>query len=223
MLDVNLNKTEVRVVGALVEKSLATPEYYPLTLKALTAACNQKSNRDPVMQLDEKDVVRSLDSLREMKLAWMVHQAGARAPKYEHRVDEVFGLDELSLAVMCELMVRGPQTLGELRSHAGRFGGIRDRQEVEDIVDELENRDGGALVARLPRQPGRKESRYCHLLAGEPEAVTHEEPVAATEPARQQVEAENRRVTELADELAALRQEIDDLRREFDSFRRQFE
>jgi hypothetical protein len=215
-----LNDIEVRVLGCLVEKELATPEYYPLTLNALTNACNQKSNRDPVLALEETDVVRALDGLRHKGLA---HQSaeGGRVPKYCHSLAAKLHLEPAELAVLAELLLRGPQTVGELRGRAERMHPLATLEEVERILEELMERQP-PLLARLPRQPGRKEHRFAHLLAGAPE-IAAEERSLPPEAARVQVMAENERIDRLEAEVAALREEMTALRAELAAFREQFE
>jgi len=214
-----IDEIEIRVLGCLVEKDLATPEYYPLTLNALTSACNQKSNRDPVMMLVETDVVRALDSLRKKQLA---HQSaeGVRAAKYCHNLEGQLKLEPEELAILCELMLRGPQTVGELRNRAERMCPIGDLQAVEGILQNLMTVQD-PLVIRLPRQPGRKEHRFAHLLAGVPEI--EESSSLPVEPARLQVAAEHERIARLEQELAALRTELDELRSRLQAFQSQFE
>ena len=214
-----LDEIEVRVLGCLVEKDLATPEYYPLTLNALTNACNQKSNRSPVMLLENTDVVRALDSLRQKQMA---HQSaeGVRSAKYCHNLEGVLGLDPEELAILAELLLRGPQTVGELRNRAERMYPVGDLQEVEELLQNLMERDK-PLLMRLPRQPGRKEQRFAHLLAGTPDI--DETSSLPTEPARLKVAAENDRITKLEEEVVALRTELDDVRSQLKSFQAQFE
>jgi uncharacterized protein YceH (UPF0502 family) len=218
-MDFLLDDIEVRVLGCLVEKDLATPEYYPLTLNALTNACNQKSNRDPVMQMLETDVVRALDKLRQKQLA-LQSAEGVRAAKYCHNVDGRLNLDPEEMAVLAELLLRGPQTVGELRTRAERMCPIGDLQDVEELLQNLLKRDN-PLVFRMPRQPGRKESRFAHLLAGEPDLA--EETVVALEPARMQVAAENDRIAALEAEVAELRKELQLLQGQLQEFKAQFE
>jgi len=219
-MDIILNDIEARILGCLIEKELTTPEYYPLSLNALTNACNQKSNRDPVMELGEQDVVRALDALRFKQLI-VLSAEGGRVPKYRHILSEKLGLVSAELAVMCELLVRGPQTVGELRTRAERMHRFPDLAVVEEVLRELQER-AHPLVTRLARQPGRKESRYAHLLAGEPEAAT-EEHTPSPEPARMRVMAENERIQHLEEEVVALRTEVADLRRMMQDFKSQFE
>jgi uncharacterized protein YceH (UPF0502 family) len=214
-----LDVIEVRVLGCLIEKDLATPEYYPLTLNALTNACNQKSNREPVMLLDETDVVRALDSLRKKQLA---HQSaeGVRAAKYCHNLEGHMQLEPEELAVLAELLLRGPQTVGELRNRAERMCPIGDLQAVEELLQNLMASEQ-PLVMRLPRQAGRKEHRFAHLLSGTP--AIDEASELPVEAARLQVAAEHERISKLEDKVAALRAELDELRLQLQAFRAQFE
>ncbi|WP_298267270.1 YceH family protein [Geobacter sp.] len=219
-MKMNLNEFEVRVLGCLVEKELATPEYYPLTLNALTAACNQKSNRDPVLSMEEADVVRALDSLRGRGFARQSAE-GVRAMKYCHCLTEKLLLEPPDLAVLAELLLRGPQTVGELRGRAERMRPFADLAAVEKVLHDLMERDV-PLVTRLPRQPGRKENRFTHLFSGEP-PVAAEEPTPAPEAARRQVMAENERLDRLEAEVTSLREEVAALRQMVAEFRAQFE
>jgi uncharacterized protein YceH (UPF0502 family) len=214
-----LNPVEARVLGCLIEKELATPEYYPLTLNALTNACNQKSNRDPLMALVDADVVRALDSLRFQRLA---HQSaeGVRAAKYCHNLEGLLRLEPQELAILAELLLRGPQTIGELRGRAERMAALDDLATVETLLTSLAEREP-PLVTRLPRQPGRKEQRFAHLLCGAPEVS--DDSSAPPEPARLQVMAENERLAALATEVAELRAEVAELRAQLATFRAQFE
>ena len=217
-----LNEIEVRVVGSLIEKQVTTPEYYPLTLNALTHACNQTSNRDPVVSFDEKTVVRALDSLREKNLAHVVYGSDSRVPKYKHVLTEAFNLTPQELAVMCVLMLRGAQTIGEIRGRTQRLFEFADLAEVEATLDALMAREPQALVMKLPRQVGQKEARYAHLLAG-PVAVDEQRSAPRPEPATLEVRAENERISKLEAEVETLRQEVAALRQQFDDFRKQFE
>ena len=215
-----LNDIEVRVLGSLIEKELTTPEYYPLSLNSLTNACNQKSNRDPVMALAEEEVVRALDSLRFKQLV-VLSADGGRVPKYRHLLAETMGLIPAEQAIICELLVRGPQTVGELRTRGERMHPFGDLAAVDEVLQELMQREK-PLIALLPRQPGRKEGRYAHLFSGMPD-LTVEEHGAAPEAARMRVAAENDRIAKLEAELTALRNDVVDLRRMMDEFKRQFE
>jgi hypothetical protein len=215
-----LNDIELRILGCLIEKELTTPEYYPLSLNGLTNACNQKSNRDPVLALDEADVVRGLDSLRFKQLV-VVSSDGGRVPKYRHILAEKLRLVPHELALLCELLVRGPQTVGELRTRAERMHSFSDLDAVEEALGELMARED-PLVTRLVRQPGRKESRYAHLFSGEPEVAFEEHP-PRPESARLRVMAGDERLANLEEEVAVLRAEVAGLRQAVDEFKAQFE
>lgn len=214
-----LDPIEVRVLGCLVEKDLATPEYYPLTLNALINACNQKSNRDPVVQLAETDVVRALDSLRRKQLA---HQSaeGVRATKYCHNLESQLRLEPEELALVAELLLRGPQTVGELRSRAERMCPMGDLLAVEQHLQDLMAREE-PLVVRLPRQPGRKENRFAHLLSGTPEVAMGSE--VQGEIQHMQSASDNDRLARLEEQIANLHTEIGELRSQLEEFRAQFE
>ncbi|MBI5484202.1 MAG: YceH family protein [Deltaproteobacteria bacterium] len=215
-----LNEIEVRVLGSLLEKELTTPEYYPLSLNALTNACNQKSNRDPVMALTEEDVVRALNRLRFNQLT-VVSGESSRVAKYRHLLAEKLGLMPAELAIMCELLVRGPQTVGELRTRGERMHPFGDLSAVEEVLRELQER-ATPLVTLMARQPGRKEGRYAHLFSGMPESGEGSAE-AAPEPARQRVMAENERIAKLESEVAELREEVAGLRQAVQEFKAQFE
>lgn len=206
-----LNNVEIRILGCLIEKQFTTPDTYPLTLNSLTLACNQRSNRDPILEIEEQIVLRSLDSLRDKKLIEMVSMAGSRVMKYRHQADRAFELAPPSLAVLCELLVRGPQTAGELRGRVMRMLPFESIQAVEQALGMLTARSPEPLAVLLPRQPGRKEPRYAHLLSG----VINVDELAnslATSPgpekARITVQAENERMDKIEAEIASLRQDL---------------
>src|SRR6185437_6795507 len=169
---IELEPLEARVIGCMVEKQITTPDQYPLSLNALVSACNQRSNRDPVMSLDEPTVQRTLDALARKHLVLERSGFGSRVPKYQHLFcNTEYGSLKFSaqeLAIVCELLLRGPQTPGELRSRASRMASFGEVSEVEAALQSLLERESGAMVARLPREPGRRESRYMHLFGGEP-------------------------------------------------------
>jgi hypothetical protein len=216
-VDLLLSDLEVRVLGALIEKEITTPDYYPLSLNALTNACNQKSNRDPVMALDEGTVREALDALSRKWLAGHSSSAESRVPKYEHRAQEVFNFDRRQTALLCELMLRGPQTLGELRAHADRMFRFDDLETLELTLQKLIEREP-PLVKKLPRLPGTKEPRYAQLLAGEKtEWTTFVEPEAAT------LAPADDRIPRLEAELASVKQQLADLQQQFADFKKQFE
>lgn len=217
-----LDEVEVRVLGALVEKQITTPEYYPLTLNALVLACNQKSNRNPVVTYDEETVSRAVESLRGKNLVYVFYGSTSRVPKYKHMMGEIFELGAQELALMCVLMLRGPQTVGELRGRTDRLYDFKGLEEVEDALRQLTNKEPEPLVLKLPRQPGQKEVRYAHLLAGEvsidyaPEREGAEAD-DAIKPARSD------RVKDLEQEVETLRGEVNRLRQEFEEFKKQFD
>ena len=218
-MNVVLNEVEARVLGALLEKEITTPEYYPLSLNALVNACNQKSNRDPLMHLQEDAVRAALRVLQDNSLVRSVSAADSRVTKYEHRLQDAFNFDRREAAIMCELLLRGPQTPGELRSRAERMHHFDELGEVQSTLQHLMNREP-ALVKVLARQPGTKESRYAHLLSGDVDtpasAAANNSPAPA--PAGNQD-----RVAELESDLAQLRAEVADLKKQFAVFRKQFE
>jgi uncharacterized protein len=201
---VNLDPVEVRVLGALLEKESTTPEYYPLTLNALVNACNQKSNRDPVVSYDDETVLEAMSGLRKEKLAVEITGAGMRVPKYAQRLSETLNLGRRELALLCMLLLRGRQTVGELRDRAERMHRFGDIDETETCLDHLIETE---LAVRLPRQPGEKEVRYMHLLSGSVEAAPEPAPAAPPSSSR----------------LDRLEAEIEELKRQFAEFRRQFE
>lgn len=218
-----LNAVEVRVLGALVEKEITTPEYYPLTLNSLTTACNQKSNRYPVVDFDEKTVVRALESLRDKGLARQVSGMDMRVPKHYHLFDDKLGLTRPQVAALCVLMLRGPQTVGEIRGRSGRLHEFADLSEVEAGLAALAERAEGPLVAQLARQPGRKESRYAHLLMGQPQEDEQEDEGGPVDAAAVEVRAENERIAALEERVRELASELVTLREEFARFKEQFE
>lgn len=214
-MDFTLNDIEVRVLGSLMEKSLTTPEYYPLSLNSLTNACNQKSNREPVVNFDETTVVRALDSLREKQL--VVLSSSARVPKYAETFTSTRKLVTRETALLMVLLLRGPQTQGELRSRTERVYKFVDLEDVETTLEEI---CAMGYITKLPRMAGRKEPRYAHLLAG---PVEIEPELPASESATLTVRAENERIAALEDKVGQLRQDFDQLRAEFERFRKEFE
>jgi uncharacterized protein len=212
-----LNDIEVRVLGSLVEKQVTTPEYYPLTLNALMLACNQKNNRTPVTSYDEATVARALESLREKNLAYVFYGSTSRVPKYKHVLPEVMHLSQPELALMCVLLLRGPQTTGELATRAFRLHEFAGLEEVESTLNLLISREPDPLVMRLSRQPGQKEARFAHLLSGEVVVYTEHEAVA---PARGRG---NDRVAALEAEIETLKAEVGMLKTQFEGFKKQFE
>lgn len=221
----SLSSAELRVLGSLVEKAVTTPDYYPLTLNSLTLACNQQSNRDPVVVYDETMVVRALDGLREKRLASVFTGAESRVAKYKHNFTESLQLTPAEIGLLCVLMLRGPQTLAELRARTERFQPFESLAEVDEVLTALAARQPQPLVVKLPRLPGTKEPRYAHLLAGPIDVAALTAPISTPppEPATLAVRAENDRVAKLETETAALRAELAALRQQFAEFRQQFE
>lgn len=211
-----LTDVEVRVLGSLIEKQLTTPEYYPLTLNALTAACNQKSNRDPVVNYDDTTILAAIDSLRDRNLVYLYYGSTSRAVKYKHMVNSVYELGPAGVAVMAVLFLRGAQTIGELRERTGRLHEFSGLGEVQETLDELARRDE-PLVVKLERQPGQKEARFAHLLSGEVDAA------AVAAPAASVAVAADGRIEKLEKEVESLRAELLSFRETFDKFRKQFE
>jgi hypothetical protein len=212
-----LSPTECRILGSLVEKELTTPDSYPLSLNGLLNACNQKSNRQPVLSLGEDEIIPALDRLRHQGLAMQSRESG-RVAKFCHTLREKLHLDEQELAVVAELLLRGAQTPGELRSRADRMARLDSLASTEEILRELIDRDS-PLVIKLPRQAGRKENRYMHLLGDESSLKEGDETTAAAPPVARDSSG---RMELLEEELAALRRELADLRQEFDAFKQQF-
>ena len=214
-----LNEIEARIVGSLVEKQLTTPEYYPLTLNALVNACNQKNNREPVMNLDDHTVNAAIEHLRDRNIVYVFYGSTSRVPKYKHMLPSVYELEPSGIAVMCVMMLRGAQTLGELRTRTERLYDFSNLGEVQETLDGLIRRDE-PLVIRLPVQPGQKEARFAHLLSGDVDI----EALAAAQAVRSpRGGADSERVERLEEEVAGLRSEVEALRQTFDEFKRQFE
>lgn len=220
-MNIILNDVEARVLGCLIEKEKTTPDYYPLTLNALTNACNQKSNRNPVLSFEETTVIRGLESLQQKGLTEKIIKADSRVPRYQHLFRTRLDVSPGEAAVLCELMLRGPQTTGEIRGRAGRMHTFRDIHEVEEILTGLTEREP-PLVRKLPRQAGQKERRFAHLLSGEPEIPETVRSVS-DEAATIQVKSDNQRIQKLEEELSLLRKEFDILKNEFTDLRSQFE
>jgi len=215
-----LNQVEVRVLASLVEKQITTPEYYPLSLNALTLACNQKNNRNPVTAYDETTVLEAVESLREKNLTYVFYGSSSRVPKYKHVMPEVLHLNQQEMAAICVLMLRGPQTLGEIKDRGGRLYEFPNLEEVDATLNALAAREPDPLVIRLPRQPGQKEARFAHLLAGEVEVDTLVESEAPKRSART---SEAERITELEQKVETLRADVQALQEQFEQFKKQFE
>lgn len=218
-MDIQLTPYEARIIGSLIEKEITTPDQYPLSLNALTNACNQKSNREPVLELDEATVQETLDGLVKRSLASDQTGFGSRTTKYKHRFcNTEFGIlkfSEQELGIVCALLLRGPQTPGELRSHTNRLCKFRDMPEVESALDRLMERSDGPFVAKLAREPGKRESRYMHLFSGDAPAMefsgsTHNvSDLSGAEPER--LDQLERRVDELEQEIVQLKRALEQL------------
>jgi hypothetical protein len=202
-----IDPAEARVLGALLEKEATTPEYYPLSLNALVNACNQKSNRYPVVDYDEDTVTAAIDGLRHKRYAAVITGSG-RVNKYAQRISETLNLGRRELAVLCTLLLRGPQTLGEIKDRSERIFSFGDLEETERVLEKMAELPGGPMARKLPRMPGQKEARYAQLLTGEPAAEAEAEGGAAPAPGR---------VTQLEGEVAALRSELAELRKRLET------
>ena len=216
----SLNPVEARVLGALAEKALTTPDYYPLSINALTNACNQTTSRDPVVSFSDGVVMRALDSLREKKLAFQFQGADSRVARYGHRLVEALGLSRPETAVLCVLMLRGPQTVGEIRTRTGRMHEFSSLEEAEACLSSLVSRPEDPLVARLPRKSGMKEQRFAHLLCGPVEQDAGE---GAREPEGAPERPADDRIVRLEQESAALRSEVAELSRQLAELRKLLE
>ncbi|MEO8573911.1 MAG: YceH family protein [Pyrinomonadaceae bacterium] len=215
-----LTDVEARVLGSLVEKQLTTPEYYPLTLNALTAACNQKSNRDPVVAYDDTTITGAVDTLRDKNLVYLFYGSNSRAVKYKHMLPSVYELEPGGVAIVAVLLLRGPQTLGELRERTGRLYEFSGMGEVQETLDGLMRRDD-PLIVKLERQAGQKEARYAHLLCGEVEQRVAA--LAVRESGGVAVAGKNDRIENLEAQIETLRNEFASLSETFEEFRKQFE
>jgi hypothetical protein len=220
-----LTEIETRVLGSLIEKDITTPDYYPLSLNALVNACNQKNNRDPVMTLDESAVRDALASLQEKRMAGPASGADSRVTKFEHRLQEVFNFDRREIAIVCVLLLRGPQTPGELRGRTDRMYRFEALDDVASTLDRLAQREP-PLSAILPRQPGTKESRYTHLFSGEPPALDVGRTLLSANAASHapaDIDSTAGRLAALEEEVSRLRQELSDVQQQLANFRKQFE
>jgi len=221
-MDILLSEVEARVLGSLIEKELTTPEYYPLSLNALVHACNQKSNRDPYMSLDEDAVRQALRGLEKKGLAGPADNMESRVSKFEHRLQEAYNFTRHEIAILCELLLRGPQTPGELRSRADRMHTFEDLGIVQSTLQRLMKREP-PLVKVLPKQPGTKEARYAHLLCGD---VVGWEPAPESGGTTSSTTAGSQngdRITRLEAEVSSLREQVAELKQQLAAFRKQFE
>ncbi|MFH1217316.1 MAG: YceH family protein [Pseudomonadota bacterium] len=215
-MDILLDETELRVLGCLLEKEMATPEYYPLSLNALVNACNQKSNREPVVSYDETTVIHAVQTLKDKRFA--VQSDASRVPKYGQNFSKIKNLLRKEAALLCLLLLRGAQTVGELRGRSERLYEFVDLADVERTLNNLIDME---YVVRLPRQPGRKESRFAHLLGGE--VKIDEDFPEPLEPGSQNMPDGKNRITVLEEEINAIRTELEALKETFENFKKQFE
>ncbi len=222
-MDITLNPIECRILGALIEKQMATPDYYPLTLNALVNACNQKNNRHPVFHLESAEVEPALNSLRQQRLVWQVRTPGSRASKYEHNLHDFADFSRRQLAILCELMLRGPQTPGELRTRASRLIEFQGVREVEYTLTKLAEHEKGPFVTRLPRRPGHKENRYAHLFAEVEEEAEAAGDTSLAAGDTQAPAGANARIAALEEQVRELSGQLDQLREEFRAFKAEFE
>lgn len=225
-MDFELNAIEQRVLGCLIEKEMSTPDHYPLTLNALVNACNQKNNRHPVLELDQGTVEHTLYELRmEHKLAVEVSASGSRVMKYRHNVADHWSFSLSQIAILCELLLRGPQTPGDLRSRCARLHALTDSAQAEIILYQLQDSEEGPFVLQLPRHPGKRERRWAHLFGSAPKTQGEDSEETAAEIAPEMNTGPSRleRIQLLEDEVADLKQEIDDLKKQFDAFKQAFE
>lgn len=217
-MDIVLDETETRILGSLIEKEITTPEYYPLSLNSLTNACNQKSNRNPVAAYEEAAVEQGLERLQSKGLVRKTFSAGSRVQKYLHLLFDRFDLSKQETAALCELMLRGPQTAGELRSRADRMAAFESLEKMDETLRGLMEHDP-ALVIQLPREAGRKERRFMHLLSGEQYTTGAAEPGGDSS---SQAISTAERITGMEEEIEKLRSEIKELKEAFAEFKSQF-
>ena len=219
-MDFILSPVEARVLGCLIEKEMQTPDYYPLSLNSLVNACNQKSCREPIMELNEPTVAQVLFELRHKGLANQIDTVGYRASKFEHRLDQKFQFSDQEMAVICLLLLRGPQTPGELRTRSARSYEFASPEEVEETLQGLSQKESGPFVLKLPRQPGKRENRYIHLFSG---SVNPEDYASVEVPQENAVVISyDQRILAMENEITALKSELDSFRQRFEEFVKQF-
>lgn len=228
-MDISLNAVELRILGALIEKQMSTPDYYPMTLNALVNACNQKNNRDPVMTLDPAEVEEALNSLRKQHLVWQIMTHGSRTAKYEHNLAEIASVSERELSVLCELFLRGPQTAGELNTRTARLIETHGLIAIEQLLKKLAEHHKGPFVEMLPRRPGHKENRFVHLFCPKEQSEAMYPPAGAYQGAPVPVSAgrgmraADDRMEILEQKVNALETKLQSLQEELLAFKRQFE
>ncbi len=218
-MDIVLDRIAVRVLGTLIEKEVTTPDYYPLSLNALINGCNQKTNREPVLQLGEREVAGAIDTLKEKRLVWQRSVAGARVYKYEHNLRSLFTFTEQEIAVICVLMLRGPQTVGEIRLRTERLCSFGSIEEAEKTVRGLISRSDGPFVVEFPRGAGRKEPRFMHLFSGE-QGIADAAAALQTDTLIPEASTGDERLRDLEEEVGRLREELGTLREEFEDFKK---
>ena len=219
-MDFILSPFEARVLGCLIEKEMQTPDYYPLSLNSLVNACNQKSCREPIMELNEPTVAQVLFELRHKGLANQIDTVGYRASKFEHRLDQKFQFSDREMSVICLLLLRGPQTPGELRTRSARSYEFASPEEVEETLQGLSQKESGPFVLKLPRQPGKRENRYIHLFCG---SVNSEDYASVEVPQENAVVISyDQRILAMENEITALKSELDSFRQRFYEFVKQF-
>jgi uncharacterized protein YceH (UPF0502 family) len=225
-----LDDIEARILGCLIEKEKSTPEYYPLTINSLLAACNQKTNRHPVMSLEEDEIEDAIERMREKGLVVRVDTAGSRVPKFRHQIDKACEIYGKEIALMAVLLLRGPQTVGELRGRTERMASFESLQEVENALNELLEEDRVQLIVKLPIQPGQKEVRYAHLLSGEPEynpennrSVLSSGTSHKLQETQEEISTLKNKVSELDSKVEFLELQIAELQSTFENFKKQFE
>ena len=226
-MDMALTDVELRILGVLIEKQMATPDYYPMTLNALVNACNQKNNREPVMELDSEAIEQALTSLRKQHLVWQIMTHGSRTAKYEHNLAEIASVSERELSVLCELFLRGPQTAGELNTRTARLIETHGLMAIEQILKKLAEHHKGPFVEMLPRRPGHKENRYVHLFCPKEQSEAMYPPTAMYPPAAAHyvrgMKSEDDRVNALEKKISELEARLADLQEAFLAFKQQFE
>ena len=215
-MNIELTALEARVIGCLIEKAITTPDQYPLSLNAVTSACNQKSNRDPVMDLDERTVQQTIDGLARKHLILEKSGFGSRVPKYQHRFCNTgFGapvFSPIETAIVCELLLRGPQTPGELKTRTARLAEVGDVADVESALANLASRADGPFVVQLPREAGRRDSRYAHLFSGDVDIEALEAAASSSPPTPARASPQHDRIERLEELVAELRRELDELK-----------
>jgi uncharacterized protein YceH (UPF0502 family) len=220
----NLTDVELRVLGVLIEKEITTPDYYPLSLNAIQAGCNQKSNREPVMECSEDVILNAIDSLKEKRLVWQLSVAGARVPKFEHNLRSFYAVDDAETAILCTLMLRGPQTIGEIRTRTERMYPFKSLDEVDQKMKSLANFET-PLVKELPRVPGHKENRWIQLFCDQSSLIENAAPHTSsyTIASDEKKSGFEQRIEMLEQQVSNFSEELNLLKKSFEEFRGQFQ